>query len=73
MYTCMHTLPLQTLKYFHPTTCKEEMHLFLTNQGHFSRPMLTPLPFHLPKYSFTFFFNNPHQKKYFVFKKITKT
>lgn len=52
MHKCMHTVPLQTLKYFQPTTSKEEM--YSTNQGDFSRTMFTPLPFLVPKYSFYF-------------------
>lgn len=49
MHKCMHTVPLQTLKYFQPTTSKEEM--YLTNQGDFSRTIFTPLPFLVAKYS----------------------
>lgn len=62
MHTCMHTLPLQTLKYFQLTASKEEVYLFLTNRRDFSRTMFTPLPFLVPKYSFTFL-NTPTKKK----------
>lgn len=76
MHTCMHTLPLKTLNYFYLLTSKEKMYLFLTNQGNFSRILFSPLPFLVPKYSFTFL-NHPmpspplsnKKKSYFGFKK----